>query len=88
METAIGKYDAATRTVPVTFKHDGVEHSRSVNACLTDAGRYDAKATAARVEDVARGVEHKINSGVITNPPPAEPDLVEIDQGEAAPPTE
>jgi hypothetical protein len=70
MKTSIGKYDASTRTVPVTFKHVGVEHSRTVNACLTETGQYDAKATAARVKEVASGVEHKIGLGVITMPMP------------------
>lgn len=78
MKITIGKYDAVTRSVPVTFEHDDVKHERSVNACLTKAGGYDKKATAERVEEVASGVQHKIELGVITNPPaeeaPPEPD--------------
>lgn len=69
MKITIGKFDAETRTVPVTFVHDGVTHSRAVNACLTDQGAYDQEATKARVDEVALGVEHKIALGVITNPP-------------------
>ena len=67
MEITIGKFDRAMGSVPVTFSHAGVQHKRQVNACLTARGRYDAAATAARVEDVARGVEHKIDAGVITS---------------------
>jgi hypothetical protein len=76
MKVSIGKFDAAARTVPVTFEHDGVTHKRDVNACLTGAGGYDKKATAERVEEVAKGVAHKIKLGVITNPPP-EPEVPE-----------
>jgi hypothetical protein len=76
MEFRIGKFDASARTVPVTFEHAGVTHKRDVNACLTDAGSYDKKATTARVEEVAQGVAHKIELGVITNPPP-EPEAPE-----------
>lgn len=69
MKITIGKYDAATRSVRVTFEHECVTHERSVNACLTKAGGYDKKATTARVDEVACGVERKIELGVITNPP-------------------
>ncbi|PKP98001.1 MAG: hypothetical protein CVT74_12350 [Alphaproteobacteria bacterium HGW-Alphaproteobacteria-13] len=73
MQITIGKYDPASRSVPVTFVGEGpagdVTHSRRVNAVLTAAGKYDRKATAARVEEVARGVAAKIAAGVITNPP-------------------
>lgn len=71
MKYCIGKFDAGTRSVPVTFEHAGVKHRRAVNACLTEAGGYDRKATAERVGQVASGVEHKIDLGVVTNPPPA-----------------
>lgn len=76
MEIRIGKFDATARTVPVTFDHKGVTHKRDVNACLTGAGGYDKKATAERVDEVAQGVAHKIELGVITNPPP-EPEAPE-----------
>lgn len=72
MEYLIGKYDPATRSVPVTFEHNGVKHSRSVNACTTQDGAYDKKATAARVVEVATGVQSKIEIGVITNSPAGE----------------
>lgn len=75
--TDIGAYDAATRTVPVTFTQSGIVHRRSVNACLDEAGHYDAAATEARVAEVARGVAHKIALGVITAAPPAEPEASE-----------
>jgi hypothetical protein len=72
MQITIGKFDRSSSSVPVTFEHKGVRHERSVNACLTDKGRYDEEATAARVDDVAAGVAHKIELGVITNPPEPE----------------
>lgn len=78
MKTAIGKYDPATRSVPVVFRHEGVEHSRAVNACHDDAGAYDAKATRERVAQVALGVAAKIAAGVIGIPTPAEPEVAEI----------
>lgn len=49
-------------------------HARGVNACLTEVGKYDAKATKIRVAEVANGVRHKIELGVVTNPPPPEAD--------------
>lgn len=75
MKTTIGKFDKASGTVPVTFEHNGVTHLRPVNACLAAAGKYDPDATAARVEDVARGVAVKIEAGVLTNPLPEDPAL-------------
>ncbi|MDR6144956.1 hypothetical protein QE363_000749 [Sphingomonas sp. SORGH_AS870] len=65
MKTTIGKYDPATRTVPVTFESGDIRHHRSVNACVTAGGDYDAEATGERVEEVARGVVAKIVCGVI-----------------------
>ena len=72
MKTTIGKFDPKTRTVPVTFTHAAVRPKRAVNACLDDQGAYDAEATRARVADVAQGVAHKIEIGVIGAEPPAE----------------
>ncbi|SFR79777.1 hypothetical protein [Sphingomonas jatrophae] len=75
MQTEIAPYDAARRTVGVTFTHAGVVHQREVNACHDGDGAYDAEATAARVEAVASGVAVKIAAGAITNPPaPADDD--------------
>lgn len=68
MQTSIGTFDSDSNSVEVTFEHDGVTFTRSVNACLDEEGQYDEAATAARVEAVARGVAHKIEIGVITNP--------------------
>ena len=76
MKTTIGKFDADTRSVPVTFEHAGVKHERSVNACIGADGAYDEAATANRVKEVAQGVVHKIEMGAITNPPP-EPEVSE-----------
>jgi len=69
MKITIGAFAPATRTVPVRFEHQDVTHDRAVNACLK-AGAYDAKATAARVDQVALGVAAKIELGVITMPEP------------------
>lgn len=63
-------------TVNVTFEHEGVTHTRDVNACRNAKGKYDAAATEARINDVAAGVAVKIAAGAITNPPPApEPEV-------------
>jgi hypothetical protein len=65
MEITTGAYDKATRTVAVTFAHNGVTHHRPVNAVLNARGQCDHKATAARVEEVALGIAHKIGMGVL-----------------------
>lgn len=70
-------FNAATRTVSATFEHEGVTHTRDVNACFTEAGEYDEEATNARLEEVAPGVAAKIAVGAITNPPPAEEEAAE-----------
>ena len=72
MDYKIGKYDPETRSVPVTFRHAGVTHNRSVNACLKEDGSYDQKATKERVGEVADGVVTKIEIGAIKDAPPAE----------------
>lgn len=74
MQITIGKFNAATGTVPVTFSEGEVEHERDVNAVLGEGGAYDRKATRARVDEVALGVAAKIAAGVIRNPPPAPAD--------------
>ena len=66
MKTTIGKYDPATRSVPVVFDPDGIAHARSVNACHLEDGSYDRKGTVARVAEVALGVAVKANLGVIS----------------------
>lgn len=58
-------YNADTRTVSATFDHEGVTHTRDVNACFDDAGAYDEGATVARLEEVATGVAAKIAAGAI-----------------------
>lgn len=73
MKFTIGKLNAQTRQVPVTFTSGEIVHKRSVNAVLKEDGGYDAAATKLRVAEVAQGVAHKIGLGVITNPP-AEPE--------------
>ena len=64
MKIKIGKFDPATKTVPVRFEQDGKVHERAVNAMLGDDGAYDAKATKARVAEVAAGVAHKFALGL------------------------
>jgi hypothetical protein len=68
MKTTIGAFDPKTGQVSATFEYNGVTHTRGVNACMTEAGKYDAKATKTRVGEVASGVAYKIDLGVITNP--------------------
>jgi hypothetical protein len=58
--------------VTVTFTSGEITHERRVNAVLKDNGTYDKAATKERVEDVARGVAHKIGLGVITVSSPDE----------------
>lgn len=72
MKFTIGKFDAGSRSVPVTFEDQGVTHSRPVNAVVKASGAYDATATKLRVEQVALGVSAKIAAGVIANAEPAE----------------
>ena len=71
--TKIGKFDPETRSVPVTFTSAEIVHKRSVNAVLKDDGSYDKTGTAARVEEVAQGVAHKIAAGIIAVPKPESP---------------
>lgn len=66
----IGAFDSESRSVPVTFTGGDIKHERRVNAALKDDGTYDKAATKTRVEEVARGVAHKIGLGVITIPQP------------------
>ncbi|MCI4588605.1 hypothetical protein MOK15_00585 [Sphingobium sp. BYY-5] len=70
LTTKIGAFNADKRTIPVTFTSGDIVHKRDVNAVLKDDGSYDRAATKTRVEDVARGVAHKIGLGVITMPQP------------------
>jgi len=54
--------------IEVEFKSDNpdVTHTRYVNVCFDGSGNYDDAATKARCAEVAMGVEHKINVGVIS----------------------
>ena len=70
MQTKIGAYNSATRSVPVTLTSGDIVHKRDVNAVLKEDGTYDRVATKVRVEEVARGVAHKIGLGVIAAPSP------------------
>ena len=73
MKITTGNFDPADNTVEVTFEYSGVKHTRKVNACLDEAGKYDPAATAERVEAVGNGVQRKIEIGVLTNVPPPAP---------------
>ena len=66
MEINIGKYDSTTKKVKVTFTEGTLVFERDVNACLDDKGELDIESTEERVNDVAKGVAHKIAIGVIT----------------------
>lgn len=68
MNVKVGRFDKATRTVPVTFTSGDIVHERRVNACLKPDGSHDSKATKLRVAEVARGVAVKIGLGVIAAP--------------------
>ena len=54
--------------IEVEFKSDSpsVTHTRFVNVCYDGSGNYDETATKARCEEVANGVENKINLGIIS----------------------
>lgn len=65
MKITIGKFDAATGQVAVTFEEGAKRHARTVNAVLGEGGKYDRKATRARVEEVAEGVARKFGMGLI-----------------------
>jgi len=69
MEIKIGTYDEERRIVPVTFRQGEIVHERQVNACHDESGAYDADATARRIEEIARGVSHKIALGIIAATP-------------------
>ncbi|PVX30965.1 hypothetical protein [Sphingomonas pokkalii] len=68
MKTTINSVNGGTASV--TFEHAGVTHTRDVNICTTAKGKYDTAATEARIAEIALGVEVKIATGAITNPPP------------------
>jgi leucyl aminopeptidase (aminopeptidase T) len=70
LTTEIGTFDPVAKNVPVTFTKGEIVHERHVHAVLTETGAYDPDATAARVAEVAAGVNVKIDCGAIRNPPP------------------
>lgn len=65
MKVTVGRFDAATGTVPVTFEQNGKSHSRSVNAVISEDGKHDRAGTLARVDEVAAGVANKFALGVL-----------------------
>lgn len=66
----MGAFDPDTRQVLVKFTMDDVEHTRSVNAVLTEDGEFDREGTEERIAELSRGVAEKIRLGVIRNPEP------------------
>ncbi len=83
LKIKIGAFDANTRSVPVTFTSGEIKHERSVNAVLKADGAYDKAATKTRVDEVARGVAHKIGLGVLTAPVVEEAATSEADSATA-----
>lgn len=69
LTSSIGRFNAKTGSVPVTFTAGDIVHRRDVRAVLTAAGKCDRKKTSERVAEVARGVAAKIDLGVIVAPP-------------------
>lgn len=53
--------------VTVTFTKNDIVHTRDVNAVFVN-GVYNAALTEQRVSEVAKGVDIKINAGVIRKP--------------------
>ncbi|MDC7683272.1 hypothetical protein PQU92_08285 [Asticcacaulis sp. BYS171W] len=68
MKIKTGSYDSDAKTVDVTFTKGKVTHSRTIKACLTPRGAYDAAATQILIADLARGIAAKIEAGVIASP--------------------
>lgn len=60
----IGRYDAQTRTVPVTFRTGKIEHRRDMPACVTPEGKHDRAASLVRVEELKRGFARKVELGL------------------------
>ena len=67
MKITVGRFDAATCTVPVTFEQNSKTHSRVVNAVIGVDGKHDRAATLARVDEVAAGVANKFALGLLGN---------------------
>ena len=65
MKITVGRFDAATCTVPVIFELGDKSHSRAVNAVIGDDGKHDRAATMARVDEVAAGVANKFALGLL-----------------------
>jgi len=65
MKVTIGRFYAASATVPVTFVDGGKTHTRTVNAVIGEDGKHDRDATIARVDEVAAGVAHKFALGLL-----------------------
>lgn len=68
MKTRMGKFDRDAGTVRVSFTDGDRGHVRDVNAVLTAEGEIDAKAMAERIAEVAAGVTHKFEAGLLGGP--------------------
>lgn len=75
METTIKFKDEINKQMLVEFKHDGVTHTRYVNAVYTEDGEFDEAANKIRLDEVSSGVKKKIELGVIKNDPEPEEDV-------------
>lgn len=71
MKIRIGKFNAQTGTVPVTFTDGAKRHVRDVRAVVAE-GIYDAPATRVRAEEVAAGVAAKWEIGLLGPEPAAD----------------
>lgn len=65
MKTRMGKFDRESGTVKVTFTDGDRRHVRDVNAVLTADGQLDTEAMAERITEVAAGVAHKFEVGLL-----------------------
>lgn len=65
MKITLGKLDPATGMIRITFTDGEWIHTRTMNPVLGAAGVLDRKATRARAEEVARGLDHKRALGLI-----------------------
>ena len=81
MKITIGKFDPATGTVPVTFTQGALNHARRINAVRADDGSHDRAATRQRAEEVALGVAHKFNLGLLGTLPDIAPGFEPAQEG-------
>jgi hypothetical protein len=59
------------RDIKIRFEYKDITHERTVNVCFDEDGNYDEEQTNNRIQEVANGVKHKIDVGVISAPEPS-----------------